>query len=284
MSSNRRTFLTRLAAGAAVGPLVASLKAQGSPDGASAGGGARRIPVAVVQCDSVAGEIDRNLDNLQRLTEKAASGGAKWIQFHELAVCDYVDNPAPIAEEVPEGKSTQRMMQLAKRLDVTIAFSLAEKTPGRIHDSLVFVGPQGYLHSYSKTWLWRQPNDWDFRDEWKRYDPGQGPEPFDVDGVRATCFICADCHSQRCIHRAAAVKPQVVFFPINKRLSVLKDYIRIAQTIKAPLLVSNRVGISVSHETLGGSMILSAEGKILARANGKGREEILHHDLEIAAA
>ncbi len=283
MYSSRRTFLTALAAGAAAGPLLASMNPEESSAARSAAP-AKTIPVALVQSDSVAGEIERNLDNMQRLTEEAAKGGAKWIQFHELTVCDYVDKAGEIAEAVPEGKSTTRMIGLARRLDVMIAFSLAEKDRGRMYDSLVFVGPQGLLHRYHKTWLWRQPNDWDYRDEWARYDPGRGPEPFDIDGVRATCFICADCHSKRCIHRAAALKPQVVFFPINKRLSVLKDYIKIAKTIGAPVLVTNRVGRSVTHETLGGNLVLSAQGKILARANGEGREEILHHNLEIPAA
>jgi predicted amidohydrolase len=283
MTTNRRKFLSTLAAGTAAGPLWASMNSKESPAAGTAVS-ARKIPIALVQSDSVAGQIEKNLDNMERLVEQAAKGGAKWIQFHELTVCDYVDKAGEIAEAVPEGRSTARMIHLAKRLGVMIAFSLAEKDRDRLYDSLVFVGPQGYLHRYHKTWLWRQANDLEYRDEWARYDPGRGPELFHVDGLRATCFICADCHSKRCIQRAAALKPQVVFFPINKRLSVTTDYVKIAKTIGAPLLVSNRVGRSVTHETLGGSMVFSAQGEILARANVEGREEILHHNLEIPSA
>jgi len=31
-----------------------------------------------------------------------------------------------------------------------------------------------------------------FRNEWTRYNPGTGPNLFLIDGIRATCFICAD--------------------------------------------------------------------------------------------
>lgn len=283
MSANRREFLATLAAGTAAGPLWAKMK----PEESRAAGSAvptRKIPIALVQSDSVAGHIEKNLDNMERLAEQAAKGGAKWIQFHELTVCDYVDKPSECAELVPEGSSTARMIKLARRLDVMIAFGLAEKAPGRLYDSLVFVGPQGYLHRYHKTWLWYQPNDWDYRDEWARYDPGTGPELFHVEGLRATCFVCADCHSKRCIDRATALKPQVVFFPINRGISSFKDYADIAKKIGAPLLVSNRVGRSVTHQTLGGSVLYSAQGEILARANMEGREEILHYNLELATA
>jgi predicted amidohydrolase len=283
MSANRRKFLTTLAAGTVAAPLLARMQPEESP-AAGRAVSTKRIPIALVQSDSVAGHINENLNKMERLAEKAAKGGAKWIQFHELTVCDYVDKVSEYAELVPQGSSTARMIKVAQRLGIMIAFGLAEKDRGRIYDSLVFVGPQGYIHRYHKTWLWRQPNDWDYRDEWARYDPGRGPELFHIDGLRATCFICADCHSKRCIYRAAALKPQVVFFPINRGTASVKDYAKIAKTIGAPVLVANRVGRSVTHETLGGCVVCSPQGEIVARANMEGREEILHYNQEIPSA
>lgn len=244
-----------------------------------------KVSVALIQANFAAGDVGGNLDKMERLTEKAARGGAKWIQFPELCVCDYVDDPAACAEAVPGGRSTARMTRLAEHLGAIVIFGLAEKDLGRIYDSAVFAGPGEYLYHYRKTWLWHEPSDRDYRDEWARYDPGTGPEAFRVGGVRATCFICADSNSKRCVDRAAKLKPQVVFFPINRHnVSSFEDYARIARTIGAPMLVSNRVGQSVSKQTLGGSVVFSAQGEIVARANMRGREEILHYDLEIAAA
>jgi predicted amidohydrolase len=38
------------------------------------------------------------------------------------------------------------------------------------------------------------------------------------------------------------------------------------------------------HKTMGGSLMYSADGKVLASANREGREEILYHDLETETA
>jgi len=123
-----------------------------------------------------------------------------------------------------------------------------------------------------------------YRNEWARYDPGTGPEIFDVDGVRATCFICADGNSTRCIERAAAVKPQVVFFPSNREnLPPFEEFGKIAGRIGAPMLVANRVGRSVVYDTKGGCVVFSAQGEVLAKANREGREEILINDLGFPA-
>jgi predicted amidohydrolase len=283
MPENRRGFLKTLAAGAASGALWAGVEADYLP-AAGKEGRARRIPVALIQCDSPAGQVERNLDNMERLGEKAAKSGARWIMFHELTVCDYADKPESVAELVPQGVSTRRMAKLAQRLRVICAFGLAEKHRDRIYDSQVFVGPKGYFYHYRKTWLWLEPKDGGYRNEWARYDPGAGPEIFTVDGLRATCFICADGDSERCIERAAALKPQVVFFPNNRAsLPPFEAFGKIARRIGAPMLVANRVGRSVVYDTKGGCVVFSAQGEVLAKANREGREEILHYELELPA-
>jgi predicted amidohydrolase len=282
MAENRRQFLRTLAAGAASARLLAGGEAS-IPAGTQSGGGGRQIPVALIQCDSVPGQVEKNLASMERLAELAAKSGAQWILFHELTVCDYLDKPGDLAELVPQGGSTERMAKVAERLRATIAFGLVEKDRSRIYDTFVFVGPRGYVYHYRKTWLWYDRTDVSFRDEWARFDPGTGPELFQLDGVRATCFICADSNSKRCVERAAALKPQVVLFPINRaKVSSFEDYGNIAKRIGAPMLVANRVGRSIVKDTLGGCVVYSAKGEILARANMEGREEILRYDLELA--
>jgi predicted amidohydrolase len=281
MAEDRRQFLRTLATGAAGGALLAAGEAS-SRATVQGGGASRKVPVALIQCDSVPGQVERNLDTMERLAEQAARSGARWILFHELTVCDYLDKPGDLAELVPQGSSTTRMVKVAERLRATIGFGLVEKAPGRIYDTCVFVGPRGYFYHYRKTWLWHERPDVSYRDEWARFDPGTGPELFHLDGARATCFICADSNSQRCVERAAALKPQVVWFPINRGAPSPEEYSKIAKRIGAPMLVANRVGRSIVKDTLGGCVVYSAQGDILARANMEGREEILHYDLEMA--
>ena len=280
MVESRRQFLGTFAAGAAGGAILNQSQARVRVEGQ--GGESTNVAVALVQCDFAPGQVDHNLDMVENRAERAAKSGARWILFPELTVCDYMDKPASVAEPVPEGRSTARMAKVAARLNAIIGFGLVERDDERIYDTYVLAGPRGYVYHYRKTWLWYVSKDESYRDEWARFDPGSGPELFSLDGVRATCFICADSNSKRCVERAAALKPQVVLFPINRtKVSSFEDYGNIARTIGAPMLVPNRVGRSIVKDTLGGSVIYSPEGKILARANLDGREEILRYELEL---
>jgi predicted amidohydrolase len=249
---------------------------------ATPAGHLRSISVALVQFDSVAEAVNRNLHEMERLAEAAATHGARWIVFHEGCVCDCTPQVATLAERVPEGDSTRRMERLAQRFSCYLSFGLSETDGTNFFITQVFVGPEGFIYRYRKTWVWRDPTDRGYRNEWVRYDPGTGPELFELDGVKATCFICADGEAPRCIDRAAGLQPQVVFYPNNRsRLPKFAVFGERARQIGAPMLVTNRVGRSWEFPTSGGCVIYSKDGTVLAKANRKGREETLYHSLAL---
>jgi predicted amidohydrolase len=246
------------------------------------GGSVRTIPVALIQSDSIPEQVERNLHQMEGLAVRAARSGARWIMFHEGTVCDYTPRLKELAEEVPNGTATARMGKLAQRLRCFISFGLSETHQGRYYISQVFVGPNGFLYCYRKTWIWREERDKGYRNEWARYDPGTGPELFQLDGINATCFICADGEAPRCIGRAAELNPQVVFYPNNRaRLPDFEVFGQRAKQIKAPMLVTNRVGQSWTEQCVGGCVVYSKSGAVLAKANREGEEEILLYPLEI---
>jgi len=239
------------------------------------------IPIALIQFDAVPEQPARNVAKMTELTHAAVARGAHWVMFHEGTVCDYTPRVSELAEPVPDGPSTRAMIACAKELGCVISFGLTEAVGERHHISQLFVGPQGLLYRYRKTWLWRQADDGGYRNEWARYDPGTGPELFELEGVRATCFICADGEAPRCIERAAAVRPQVVFYPNNRGELPFDLFAQRAKAIGAPMLVTNRTGQSWIHACQGGCTVFSAQGETLAKANREGREEILRFDLKL---
>jgi predicted amidohydrolase len=246
----------------------------------------RTVAVAVVQFDATPEAVSDNLASMERLARSAVKQGARWIMFHEASVCDYTDRLDELAEAVPDGPATVRMTKLAAELDCFISFGLAEKDGSRRYITQVFVGPQGFIHRYRKTWLHRDPADKGFRNEYARFDPGTGPELFTFDGVQATCFICADGTSPRCIARARALAPQVVFHPLNVVApdpTVVRGWASAhARDIGAPLLLSNRIGASWVHRGgNGGAAVFSADGKVLGGANLVGKEEVFVYQLKI---
>ncbi|MBI4027826.1 MAG: hypothetical protein HY360_22765 [Verrucomicrobia bacterium] len=54
-----------------------------------------------------------------------------------------------------------------------------------------------------------------------------------------------------------------------------------ARAIRAPMLVTNRVGRSWVYNCKGGCVIYSASGRVLAKANRRGKEEILIYNLNL---
>jgi len=240
------------------------------------------IPIALIQFDAVPEDVERNLNRMELLVEHAASLGARWVMFHEGTLCDYTPRVKEFAESVPNGESTQRIMTLSRRLGCYVSFGLSEKSSGRYFISQVFVGPEGFIYRYRKTWIWRSSDDKGYRNEWARYDPGTGPELFDIDGIKATCFICADGEAPRCIERAAELAPQLVFYPNNREtLPEFEVFGQRAKFINAPVLVTNRVGQSWTYNCKGGCVVYSATGEVLAKANRDGTEEILFHNVNL---
>ena len=176
----------------------------------------KTIRVALVQFDAKPEAVEEDLHRMASLARQAVQERTRWIVFHEGTVCDYTPRLADLAEKIPSGPSTQSMTELAQEHNCIISFGLSEIEDERYFISQVFVGPAGSVYRYRKTWLWRDPQDEGFRSEWVRYDPGSGPELFELDGVRATCFLCADGEAPRCIERARVLNPQVVFYPNNR--------------------------------------------------------------------
>jgi predicted amidohydrolase len=241
-----------------------------------------KIPIALIQFDAIPEQIDRNLAEMEVLVKAAVGMKARWIVFHEGTVCDYTPHLSSLAESVPYGKSTKFMANLSRQNDCTISFGLSEIDKDRFYITQVFVGPSGFLYKYRKTWLWREPGDEGYRNEWARYDPGSGPELFLLDGIKATCFICADGDAQRCIQRARLLKPQVVFYPNNRGdLPDFDEFGALAKEIGAPMLVTNRTGLSWVDYCNGGCVAYSSDGEVLKKANRKGQQEILFHELDI---
>ncbi len=244
----------------------------------------RTLRVALVQFDAVPEQPERNLREMERLVRQGVSQGARLVMFHEGTLADYTLKLNEMAERVPDGPACQQISTLARQLRCFISFGLSEQEGDRFYITQAFFGPEGLIHRYRKAWLWREENDQGYRNEHARYDPGPGPERFTIDGIVATCFICADGEAPRCIQRAKALRPQLVFYPNNR--GVLPDFPLFgarAKEIGAPMLVTNRVGKSWMYDCKGGCVAFDAEGNVLEKANRQGREEVLMVDLSIPA-
>ena len=236
--------------------------------------------VAAIQMDSPAGQNEANLRNVERLAREAARRGAAVALFHEGLLVDYTEEPMAVAEEVPAGPSVASLCRIARDSGIYLGVGMAEKEGGRLYIAHVFCGPEGYVAKYRKTWLWYAEKgtvDASIRDEHRFYNPGDGPEPFLLGDMRATCLICADGNSERAWQQVVETRPQIVFFPNNRHhfRHAWLDVLARARQIGVPLVATNRVGRSGSGICDGGAVIVSGDGAILAHSLRPGEEEIV---------
>jgi predicted amidohydrolase len=242
----------------------------------------RTLRIALVQFDARPEKVATNTRAIKVLSTRAARLGAEFVMFHEGTLCDYTPRLKKIAERVPEGKHARELEKVARELGIYLSYGLSEVDGDRYYITQVFNAPHGFLYKYRKTWLWREESDKGYRNEQARYDPGTGPDLFEIAGLRATCFICADGEAPRCIERARSLKPEIIFYPNNREeLPGQSVFGKRARLIGAPMLVTNRVGKSWMHRCKGGCVVYDRAGSILAAANTNGSEEILGYDLRL---
>lgn len=242
----------------------------------------RTLRVALIQFDARPEQVEANVRKITMIATRAARQGAELVMFHEGTLCDYTPRLKKLALRVPQSRQARQLEMLARTLGIYLSYGLSEVDDDRYYITQVFNAPHGFLYKYRKTWLWKEDSDKGWRNEQARYDPGTGPELFEIAGLRATCFICADGEAPRCIERASALKPEIVFYPNNRaELPGPPVFGKRARIIGAPMLVTNRVGRSWQHRCKGGCVVYDRTGKVLAAANKSGREEILRYDLPI---
>src|SRR6266404_6868795 len=99
----------------------------------------RTLRVAAVQFESLAGDKDANFRKIETFVEQAAAQDVRLIVFPECCITGYwfirnlsVPQLAALAEPIPDGPSTRRLIDLARRHRVTVGAGVVEEI-GRAH-------------------------------------------------------------------------------------------------------------------------------------------------------
>ncbi len=217
-------------------------------------------------------EVEANLDQVEALIEGLETD---LLVLPELFASGYFfhdrQDVERVAEPIPEGPTTQRMLNWARTLSATLVGGLPERADnGAIYNSAVVVSPAGYVGTYRKTHLFYeeklyfQPGDTGFLTCSLQTATGESY----VLGV----MICFDWYFPEAARTLALCGADIIAHPSNL---VRKDCPR-AMPIRALenhvyTVTANRIGEeSNGHETLtfiGQSLICSPEGEVLVKAS-----------------
>jgi predicted amidohydrolase len=151
----------------------------------------RNVRVAAVQFEHAAGDKSANFAKIEAFAAQAAQQKVEIVAFPECCITGYwfltklARRPLwDLAEEVPAGPSTQRLLAMARRHGMTIGAGLVERTDdGRMFNTYVVAMPDGQWRRHRKI----QAFESDFISSGDEYTVFDTPH-----GCRVGVLICYD--------------------------------------------------------------------------------------------
>ena len=218
--------------------------------------------------------VDANLDQVDA---HLASADADLIVLPELFTSGYffrsTNDAAQVAESVPDGRTTQRLIAWSEQTGATIVAGLAEQSGDALYNSAVVTDPSGLIGHYRKVHL--------YYEEKLHFAPGDVGLPVIEARTRAGetyrlgVMVCFDWYFPEAARTLALQGADVIAHPSNL---VRPDCPR-SMPIRALenhvfTITANRYGHESNGEEeltfIGQSEICDPNGQILVRADEDG--------------
>jgi predicted amidohydrolase len=227
--------------------------------------------VAAIQYEPTLGEKEKNVRDLLRLVENAATHDARLIVLPEMATTGYCwvssDEIAPYTEPIP-GPTTERFQVVASQYNCFIAFGLPEVDleTDIYYNSMVLLGPEGIVGKYRKLHM-------DLGDQrWAR-DGDLGVPVWDTPLGRLSAIIGGDAKYFEVARIAALHEADVLLVSANwaDESSASSWWMTRALENSIYVVAANRYGRERGVQFRGGSWVLNADGSIQSfLENGEG--------------
>lgn len=172
--------------------------------------------VASVSMNSPFGELEWVFEQIQSRCREAAGQGARLALFPELLIHGHC-NPQTweLAEAVPSGPSTQRLIEIAKESGLVISAGISEKQNDIVFNTQVLVGPEGYIGKQRKIHM--------SRDETLFYKGGREIIVHDLGFCRVGTVICYDNQFPEVARILALKAAEVLLMPHAARVKMWED-------------------------------------------------------------
>lgn len=242
------------------------------------------VRVAALQLDPQLGEVDRNLDRIDRAVGEAASRGAELAIAPEAAVTGYafnsLDEAMPVARRA-NVVAMERLTEMAQRHRVSVVAGALEAQGSQILNVAMIVTPHGARWLYRKAHLPFLGVD--------RFATPGGDPPFVIDlgKLRLGVLICYDLRFPEAARVCALEGADLIALPTNWPVGVEfhPDLFAPARAAEnhCYLIAADRVGTERGVTFIGRSLAIDYDGKLLAEAGGT-QEEVLVVEIDPGAA
>ncbi len=268
------------------------------------------IKIAAAQFEARDNDKDYNFARIEQLAKTAVGQGAEIVSFHECCIPGYTfledlsrDQIEQLAEPVPDGPSTQRLIDLSGQLGVPLLAGLVERHEDKLYNTYIAVAPRlGFVAKHRKIHAFVSEHlSW-----------GDEMATFELCGIRCGILICYDNNLVENPRILTLKGAEVIFAPhvtcglpspmpgrgkIDKSLwdNRHRDPVALRLEFDGPkgrqwlmrwlparafengvyYIFTNPVG--VDHDTIktGGSMILDPFGEIIAESRALGDDVVV---------
>jgi len=236
------------------------------------------VNVSVIQMDCVLGDIDANVEKIDKLVDFASEQGAKFIVFPELGTTGYFvgDMIDELAEPIP-GPTTDRLGEIAQGANAYLLGGMIEKgQDGDLYNSLVMLSPEGeVVANYHKVHM--------FSVEREIFTSGDEGMVVDTEFGRVGLTVCYDLVFPEYIRGLVLQGAQLILngtdWITNQWQTKMGWSGEVTSHMAATralengihLAMANRVGLEEGWKSLGHSCVCSPSGHFLARIeDGEG--------------
>jgi len=204
----------------------------------------KTIKIATAQFENKSGDKEYNLNVIESLAGKAAAEGAQAICFHECSITGYTfarhlskKQMLDISEIIPQGRSIQRLIQIATQYNIAILAGLFEKDKDdKIYKGFVCVDSTGVVAKYRKLHPFINPH----------ITPGNSYCVFDLLGWKCGILICYDNNIVENVRATSLLGADIIFMP---HVTMCTPSTRPGAGFVDPLLWENREADPTSLRT-----------------------------------
>ncbi len=170
-----------------------------------------KIKIATAQFENKSGDKAYNLSVIESLAKNAANDGANVIAFHECSITGYTfardlskEQMLGLAEFIPDGESTQKLIEIAQKYDIVILAGLFEKdVQDTLYKTYICVGKDGLIAKYHKLHPFINPY----------LTAGNSYCVFDLFGWKCGILICYDNNVIENVRATTLLGAEIIFMP-----------------------------------------------------------------------
>lgn len=232
----------------------------------------KKLTVGYIQFQPQFGQPDKNISYICEQLDKIKD--ADLIVLPELCTTGYAfhnrEEAKTYAEPVPQGKTIQMFISIAKKRKMHIVAGINEKEHDKLYNSAIFLSPDGYVGKYRKNHL--------FNKEKIIFNQGNLKFPiFYIGDIKIGILICFDWIFPEAWRTLVLKGADIICHPSNLVLENLahRSIPVTAMINRIYIICSNRIGIERDLKFIGKSMIVDTEGNIVHRAPSDEEENFV---------